>query len=302
MKESDASSLLLAGLDYFLEVAIFELGLSENTLDSYKRDLKDYISYLVKKEIRNYGEVNFPIILEYLIELQKRGLTTRSVARHLSALKGFHRFLYDEHITPTNPIEGIETPKLTKKLPNFLTEKEVEHILETARVYAKTNRERDLAILEMFYSCGLRVSELANLTLPDLILSEGLLRVKGKGRKVRIVPIGNLAIELLSSWLKVRNVKRTFSSAVFISKRGKPLSRVAIWRIVKQYATLAGLGDKVSPHTFRHSFATHLLSRGADLRTVQELLGHASISTTQIYTHVSVDRISEAHKVAHPRA
>lgn len=302
MEKNNIPNSLSAGLDYFLEAEIFEVGLSENTLDSYKRDLQDYIEYLSNRGIESFEEVNFSLILEYLIHLQKKGLSSRSVARHLSALKGFHKFLCEEQITKFNPTEGIETPKLIKKLPNFLTEREVEVILETARANAKNNRERDLAILELFYSCGLRVSELANLTLSDVILSEGMLRVRGKGRKVRIVPMGGIAIEVLNNWLKIRNLKKSCSTAIFISNRGKSLSRVAIWKIVKFYATLAGFGDKVSPHTFRHSFATHLLNRGADLRSVQELLGHASISTTQIYTHVSVDRISQAHKIAHPRA
>ncbi len=303
MNNGDASGTLLAGLDYFLEVAIFEIGLSENTIDSYKRDLRDYIRYLIEKGIDSFDKVDFRIVLEYLIHLQKRGLSSRSVARHLSALRGFHKFLYEETIAKTNPLEGIDAPKLTKRLPNFLTEGEVEKILECARSDSTNiNKERDLAILELFYSCGLRVSELANLTLPDVVLSERVLRIRGKGNKVRVVPIGNLGLELLMNWLKVRNAKRVSCSNVFISIRGKPISRISIWKIVKRYAVLVGLGDKVSPHTFRHSFATHLLNRGADLRAVQELLGHASISTTQIYTHVSVERISSAHKIAHPRA
>ena len=302
MKENEASSVLLGLLDHFLEVAIFEVGLSENTLDNYKRDLKDYILYLIERGVDSFSKVNFPLIIEYLIHLQKKGLSARSVARHLSALRGFHKFLYEEHITQNNPLEGVETPKLTKKLPTFLTEGEVEKILDCARKVSSPTKERDLAILELFYSCGLRVSELANLSLPDIILSERVLRIRGKGRKVRIVPIGNVAMELLSDWLNIRNAKKVTCSNVFVSVRGKPLSRVAVWHVVKRYATLAGLGDRVSPHTFRHSFATHLLNRGADLRAVQELLGHASISTTQIYTHVSVDRIFNAHKIAHPRA
>ncbi len=288
-------------IDYFLELAVFEWGLSENTLNTYRRNLNSYIQFVNEKNVEDLSKITPNLILEYLLSLQKKGISPRSIAQHLSTLRGFYKFLCNEQIINTNPIDGLDTPRLTKKLPHFLTEGEIEQIFRVAET-TKKNRERDLAILELFYSCGLRVSELSNITIHDLSLNEGILRVRGKGDKVRIIPVGNKAIERLNEWLRIREMGKVKSPAIFLSKTGKAMSRITLWRIIKHYAMLAGLSDRVTPHTLRHTFATHLLNRGADLRVVQELLGHSNISTTQIYTHVSVERITQAHKNAHPRA
>jgi len=301
MNPNEITSKFKPLVDYFLELAVFEWGLSENTLITYRRNLNSYILFISEKNIDDLTKINSHFILEYLLTLQKRGISARSLAQHLSSLRGFYKFLYDEQIIDKNPIDGLDTPRLSKKLPHFLTEGEIEQIFKVAETSPR-NKERDLAILELFYSCGLRVSELTHITIHDLSLNEGMLRVRGKGDKVRIVPIGNAAIEKIQNWLRLRETGKVKSPAVFLSKTGKPMSRVTLWRIIKHYAMLAGLSDRVTPHTLRHTFATHLLNRGADLRVVQELLGHSNISTTQIYTHVSVERITQAHKNAHPRA
>ncbi len=301
MNPNEITSKLKPLVDYFLELAVFEWGLSENTLITYRRNLNSYILFISEKNIDDLTKINSHFILEYLLTLQKRGISARSLAQHLSTLRGFYKFLYDEQIIDKNTIDGLDTPRLSKKLPHFLTEGEIEQIFKVAETSPR-NKERDLAILELFYSCGLRVSELTHITIHDLSLNEGMLRVRGKGDKVRIVPIGNVAIEKIQNWLRIRETGKVKSSAVFLSKTGKSMSRVTLWRIIKHYAMLAGLSDRVTPHTLRHTFATHLLNRGADLRVVQELLGHSNISTTQIYTHVSVERITQAHKNAHPRA
>lgn len=301
MNPNEITSKFKPLVDYFLELAVFEWGLSENTLTTYRRNLNSYILFISEKNIDDLTKINSHFILEYLLTLQKRGISARSLAQHLSSLRGFYKFLYDEQIIDKNPIDGLDTPRLSKKLPHFLTEGEIEQIFKVAETSPR-NKERDLAILELFYSCGLRVSELTHITIHDLSLNEGMLRVRGKGDKVRIVPIGNTAIEKVQNWLRIRETGKVKSPAVFLSKTGKPMSRITLWRIIKHYAMLAGLSDRVTPHTLRHTFATHLLNRGADLRVVQELLGHSNISTTQIYTHVSVERITQAHKNAHPRA
>lgn len=301
MNPNETNSKLKPLIDYFLELALFEWGLSENTLNTYRRNLNSYISFLLEKGIEDLSKVTTHLILEYLLTLQKKKISTRSLAQYLSTLRGFYKFLCEEQIIDKNPIEGLDTPRLSKKLPHFLTEGEIEQIFKVAETAPK-NKERDLALLELFYSCGLRVSEISNITIHDLSLNEGILRIRGKGDKVRVVPIGSRAIEKILNWFRIRETGKIKSPALFLSRSGKQMSRVTIWRIIKHYAMLAGLSDRVTPHTLRHTFATHLLNRGADLRVVQELLGHSNISTTQIYTHVSVERITQAHKNAHPRA
>lgn len=301
MNPNEINLKLKPFIDYFLELAVFEWGLSENTLNTYRRNLNSYISFLSEKEVDELSKVNTHLILEYLLLLQKKKISARSLAQHLSTLRGFYKFLCEEQIIDKNPIDGLDTPRLSKKLPHFLTEGEIEQIFKVAETTPR-NKERDLAILELFYSCGLRVSEISSITTHDLSINEGILRIRGKGDKVRIVPLGSRAIERIQDWFGMREMGKVKSPAVFLSKSGKQMSRVTLWRIIKHYAMLAGLSDKVTPHTLRHTFATHLLNRGADLRVVQELLGHSNISTTQIYTHVSVERITQAHKNAHPRA
>jgi len=240
-------------------------------------------------------------LIDHLIALRQRGLSPRSAARHLSAIRRFHVFLREERLVDSDVASDIETPRLVKPLPYVLSETEVEGLVAAVDI-AKPEGPRDAAILELFYSCGLRISELATLRMNDVDLSEGLARVHGKGAKVRIVPLGSQAIARLQGWLACRASWMLRDSTVFLSPRGRRMSRTSVWAVVKRYARAANIRQNVTPHMLRHSFATHLVDHGADLRAVQELLGHADISTTQIYTHVSRERLHKAHKEFHPRS
>lgn len=291
---------LSQALDRFLEAAIFEAGLSERTIAAYAADLRRYTEELEENTIESASEVRREDILDHLTTLRDTGLSPRSIARHLSAIRRFHHFLVEEQWTPTNPSSGFETPRMDRRLPHWLTEAEVERLLATPDATTPAGI-RDAAMLELFYSCGLRISELARLPMKDVHLGESELRVRGKGAKVRLVPLGRSAIERTHAWLEVRPGFKPRSAALFVSKRGGALSRTGLWRIVKRCAREAGIYKTVTPHMLRHSFATHLLDHGADLRSVQEMLGHSNITTTQIYTHVSTRRLSDAHKKFHPR-
>ena len=288
-------------IDRFLERGVFELGLAEASLEAYGADLTRYAAFLEATGCREPAGVTRDHVLAHLIALRKEGLSARSAARHLSAIRRFHAFLRDEGLAAHDPAEGLDAPRLMRALPDVLGEAEMERILAQADPATRLGA-RDGAILELFYSCGLRISELAGLRGRDCSLEEGLARVRGKGGKTRVVPMGRRAMARLEAWLAVRGAGVVRSDAVFLSSRGGPLSRVRLWQIVKHYARKAGLSKNVKPHTFRHTFATHLLDHGADLRAVQELLGHADISTTQVYTHVSTDRLQRTHRKCHPRA
>jgi integrase/recombinase XerD len=241
-------------------------------------------------------------VLDHLIALRKEErLTARSAARHLSAIRRFHAFLRGERITNTDPTEGFDAPRLTRALPHVLSSIEIERMLNMPD-QSKPEGVRDAAILELFYSCGLRISELAKLPLRDVSLEEGAVRVRGKGSKVRLVPLGTRAIEKVCAWVGVRNSGKMLDDTLFLGSRGNRMSRTSVWQVVKRYARAANIRQNVTPHMLRHSFATHLLDNGADLRAVQEMLGHSDIATTQIYTHVSADRLSKAHRAFHPRA
>jgi len=293
---------LSEALDRFLEIGVFESGLAEKTLSAYGADLGHYIDFLRRKSIASPGEVRREDILDHLIELRKEGLSTRSAARHLSAIRCFHKFLVDEHITDANPAAGFDPPHLLRALPRDVSPSNVERLLDAPDV-STPQGVRDAAILELFYSSGLRISELAGLPLRDAALQESSVRVRGKGSKVRIVPLGERAIHRIQAWLGVRETEfKVKDSTLFLSLRGRRMSRTSVWSVVKHYARLANIPHNVTPHMLRHSFATHLLDNGADLRAVQEMLGHADIATTQIYTHVSVERLSRAHKKFHPRS
>ena len=297
-----ASDALSDALDRFLEIGVFESGLAEKTLSAYAADLGRYIDFLHKKGIASPAQVRREDILDHLIELRKEGLSTRSAARHLSAIRRFHRFLVEERIADTNPAAGFDPPHLLRALPHDLSPSYVERLLDAPDASAPQG-VRDAAILELFYSSGLRISELAGLPLRDVALAEYSVRVRGKGSKVRVVPLGERAIQRIQAWLRVRETAyKIKDSTLFLSSRGRRMSRTSVWSVVKHYARLANVPHNVTPHMLRHSFATHLLDNGADLRAVQEMLGHADIATTQIYTHVSVERLSRAHKKFHPRA
>jgi len=290
-------------LDRYLEMAVFEAGLAEATLEAYGADLRRYVTFLAENGVQNVNDVVREDILDHLGGLIACGLQSRSLARHLSAVRRFHQFARDEGLAPLDPAEGIETPKLPRLLPHSLTADEVERLLAApASDEEELIAARDAAILELFYSCGLRISELANLPLNHIDLSESIVRVRGKGSKVRLVPLGGRALAAVQRWLPHRNAGVRKDDTLFLNRKGKRLSRGAVWKRVKHWVRAANIARNVTPHMLRHSFATHLLDHGADLRAVQELLGHADISTTQIYTHVSVARQQEAHRKYHPRA
>ncbi len=287
-------------IDRFLEAAVFESGLSEKTLSAYASDLRRYAATLHEAGIADIGGVTRDHILSHLTRLRDEGLKARSIARHLSAIRRLHKFALEERMAPLDPSAGFETPRLERRLPHWLSMEEVERLL-AAPDLGTTEGLRDAAILELFYSCGLRISELSALPMKDVNLAESELRIRGKGAKVRLAPIGTRAIQRVQAWLEVRPAYKPRSLSLFVSTRGSMINRVGIWRIVKRYAREAGIMQTVTPHMLRHSFATHLLDHGADLRSVQEMLGHSSITTTQIYTHVSTGRLAQAHRSFHPR-
>ncbi len=288
-------------LDQYMEVAVFELGLSDKTLSAYADDLARYLTQLEENGATSPGDILREDVMDHVIALHEAGLSPRSVTRHLSAIRGFHKFLCQERVTEKNPTDGFESPRLLRALPHVLSSEEVERLLDAPGL-ADEHYVRDTAILELFYSCGLRISELANLPLRDVSLEESAIRVRGKGTKVRLVPLGERAIARIQTWLPVRAQGKVQDDTLFLSPRGRRMGRTSVWKVVKHYARVANIKQNVTPHMLRHSFATHLLDNGADLRAVQEMLGHSDITTTQLYTHVSVERLSKAHKDFHPRA
>ncbi len=304
------SGLRAAGPDYmdelleqFYHYLGAERGLAPLTLESYAHDLQDFRQFLRSLKREAWEEANLEDFQRYLSSLQSRGLSARSRARRLSALRQFFRFLQREERLPTNPVELLDSPRLPLKLPQVLNEQEVEALL--AAVDASTPQgQRDAALLEVLYATGLRVSELVGLTIKQVDLRRGVVRPLGKGHKERLVPMVPQAVEKLKVYLKEGRpqlLKGKDSPFVFVNRRGSGLTRMGFWKILRGYARLAGLGH-LSPHTLRHSFATHLLARGANLRVLQLLLGHADLATTQIYTHLDAERLKSAHKKAHPRS
>jgi integrase/recombinase XerD len=291
-------------LQRFIEYLSVERGLAQNTLSAYASDLKKYCAFLAGEKRRSIQSVSREDITRFLLAQKDGGLEAPSIARLLVSIKVFHRFLARERLIREDVTHVLSLPKLWKRLPKTLSQREVETILGKPNTRNLAGL-RDRAILELLYGCGVRVSELVGLKREDLNLDSGFLRCMGKGGKERIVPIGRMAREAIERYLKRLASSKSVSlrDAVFVAmKRGTRLTRQAVWTIVRRYAKLSKLGKKVTPHSFRHSFATHLLEGGADLRVVQELLGHADISTTQIYTHVSRDRLKAVHEEFHPRA
>jgi len=280
-----------------------EKGLSTNSLLAYSQDLRKYIQALKKLEIEDPKKISRKTITDFLFTLRKT-MSIRSISRFLSTVKSFHKFLLREKITSEDPSDLIELPKVDKKIPNFLSLEEVSKILKSPNL-KKNQGQRDRAILELMYATGLRVSELVCLKGPDLNLDVGFIKCKGKGSKERIVPLGKPAQHFLENYMLTARPKlsgKRESPFIFLAQGGRPLSRQSVWKMIKHEVSRTGVKKKVSPHTLRHSFATHLLERGADLRSVQEMLGHTSISTTQIYTHVNESRLKKIHQEFHPRA
>ena len=290
-------------LDAFLSYARVERGLSRNTVESYGRDLTSFGQFLDSAKIRDFETVDLGVVSEWLQSLAARGLSPRSAARHLSALRGLMRFLLQENQVRRDPTRLAARPRLGRRLPKPLPLEQVLALIDAPDV-DKPRGLRDRAMLSLMYSSGLRVSELIQLKLRDIDLARGVLTAFGKGGKRRMVPIGEVALGHLEAHLAAQPAPRRGSSngLVFHSPRGTPWTRQMVWKLVGRYARSAGLPGRVHPHRLRHSFATHLLAGGADLRTVQTFLGHSDIVTTEIYTHVSSDRVAEQYRKSHPRA
>ena len=336
-KESEEGSAFLTLVREFINYLSVEKGLAKNTLLAYETDLKKYTAFLATKKLRHPNQVNRSYITEFLFHEKERKQEASSIARALVAVKLFHRFLLHEGILQEDVTSVLESPKLWKHLPSFLTLEEVERMLSQPNP-RRTIGIRDRAILELLYATGMRVSELVSLKNEDLNLDSGFLKCTGKGGKERIIPLGRKAKEAIEHYREKvsrlgikrdelfvsfhRSARLTaedtpsklgVSEAVPVrgfrpragggdAKQSRPLTRQAVWQMIRKYARETRIRKHITPHTFRHSFATHLLERGADLRVVQELLGHADISTTQIYTHVTRDRLKSVHARFHPRA
>jgi integrase/recombinase XerD len=286
----------------FTDYLAVERGLSKNTLESYGRDLSKYAEYLKKNGINNLDRVKRPDIQDFMMGLKDGKLNASSIARNLVAIKVFHRYLTSQRLLKEDVTSVIETPKLWKTLPDVLDLKEVEAILDSPYTRLKQGL-RDKAALELMYATGMRVSELVNLKLTDLHMDMGFVRCLGKGQKERVIPVGNKAKEALRKYLekaRPKFLKKGESPALFLTRLGKPMSRQTFWMVIKHYVRDARIKKRVTPHTLRHSFATHLLQNGADLRIVQELLGHTNISTTQIYTHINKERLKQIHQKFRP--
>ncbi len=291
-------------LESFLDYISLERGLSINTRKAYADDIKQFLDSLAQKGVSSLNQVSRKQILDHLMAMKARGMSTNSISRHLVSIKVFFRYLQQEGLLDRNVTDTMDSPRLWKILPDTLSEKEVDLLL-AAPDMRKPLGVRDRAILELFYASGLRVSELAGLQLPDLHTDDGYIRVIGKGRKERVIPVAGESIRLLNRYLEeVRPLlcENPHLQNVFVSKRETALCRQRLWQIIKKYTKDAGIMKNVTPHTLRHSFASHLLDNGAPLRVIQEMLGHADIATTQIYTHVNPARLKSIHQQFHPRA
>lgn len=287
---------------HYLQV---ERGLSDNTIVSYRRDLEQYLDFLAENQITNWESVDRFFIMSFLKKLTVEKKSSATITRMVSSLRKFHQFLRQERYTDNDPMQHIETPKKAQKLPKTLSIPEIERLIEAPNTSNKYGI-RDRAILEVMYATGLRVTELISLKLDDLHLSLGLIQTIGKGDKERIIPLGDLAIKWIQIYLDDSRPKLARKgqdvTALFLNHHGRGFSRQGIWKNLKAYVVDAKIEKEVTPHTLRHSFATHLLENGADLRIVQELLGHADISTTQIYTHITKQRMADVYKDYFPRA
>jgi len=290
-------------LDHYLNYLAVERGLANNTLDAYGRDLARYLDYLESQKIVALENISASIVLRFLSHLKNAGLSPRSRARALAALRTFHKFLVREKITKDNPTDQVVSPKSLTALPHTLAPLDVESLLSSPKGESAL-AWRDRAMLEIIYATGLRVSELVSLKLSDLQMDVGYLTAFGKRSKQRIVPLGETAIAALQEYLQNGRPgleKQKGSHFLFLNRSGEGLTRQGFWKIIKRRALEAGISQSITPHTMRHSFATHLLENGADLRSVQAMLGHADISTTQIYTHVTRERLRKMHAEHHPR-
>ena len=290
-------------VDQYLNYILIEKGLSDKTVESYSIDLTRFLEFLEKNSVYNLSETDTPIILRYLIALRNAGLSARSRARHLVTLRGFYRFLAHEGMIEHDPVRIIDLPKAGLRLPDVLSIQEIKDLLSLADG-SKPQGARDAAMIELLYAAGLRVSELIGIKLQDISLEAGFVRVFGKGSKERVVPIGLYAKERIDHYIvnaRPQLLKKRINHFLFVTRLGKPMTRQGFWKLLKRYVLKAGINKNITPHTLRHSFASHLLEGGADLRSVQLMLGHIDISTTQIYTHVAREHLKKMHEKFHPR-
>ncbi len=285
-------------IDKFINYLKIEKNASHHTIINYKIDLKAFSSFLGEADINS---VDHLALRRFLAELRGKNYSKRTIARKLASLRSFFRFLYREGHIKSNPVTAISSPKLDKKLPKFLDVGKVTKLILSPDVKTESGL-RDRAILETLYSCGIRVSELVGLDMDDVDFISGVIKVLGKGRKERMVPIGDMALDSIRKYAEGRGARAKDKKAVFLNSRGSRLTDRSVRRVVDKYIHACSIEEKISPHSLRHSFATHLLDRGADLRSVQELLGHMNLSTTQIYTHVTMERLKNVYDKAHPRA
>ncbi|WP_078553155.1 site-specific tyrosine recombinase XerD [Bacillus alkalicellulosilyticus] len=289
----------------FIHYVVVERGLADNTIQSYRRDLQQYTKYQKEVEVNSHiDEIDRTCILNYLYFLKDQGKADTTIARNIASIRAFHQFLLREKKADKDPTVHIEIPKSAKRLPKVLSTEEVEALLEVPHGTDPFSI-RNKAMLELLYATGMRVSELCQLELQDVHMTMGFIRCIGKGNKERIIPLGSLANQSMKVYLenaRPRMLKKRSHQKVFVNHIGNPLSRQGFWKILKALAKKAKIEKELTPHTLRHSFATHLLENGADLRAVQEMLGHADISTTQIYTHVTKTRLKDVYAQFHPRA
>jgi integrase/recombinase XerD len=290
-------------VDQYIQFLTIEKGLASNTIESYHMDLRRFMDFLEYNGIKNISESDTTVLLKYIIEMRKEGLSARSRARHIVTLRGFFRFLVKEKILASDPTEIIDLPKTGLHLPDFLSVEDIGSLLKMPDTRTPKG-VRDASMLELLYAAGLRVSELISIQLGTVYLEAGFVRVLGKGSKERVVPIGGFARESLETYIQTSRpllLKNTQSKYLFVARAGKPMTRQGFWKLLKKYAREAGIEKKITPHSIRHSFASHLLEGGADLRSVQIMLGHSDISTTQIYTHVAHEHLVNMHRKYHPR-
>ncbi|MDZ7331124.1 MAG: site-specific tyrosine recombinase XerD [candidate division KSB1 bacterium] len=290
-------------LDDFITFLTVERNLAANTISAYASDLVKYIDFLSRRGIERLNDVKPADVVAYITQLHNGDLSTFTIARNLSALRMFHRFLVTENLTDSDPTDSMSSPRLAKRLPQVLDQAEVARLIEQADTSTVLGL-RDRALLEFAYATGVRVSELISVKLHDLMLDDQLVQVVGKGSRVRLIPIGEQAIAAVMHYLQGSRpmlLKNENESTLFLNQRGKGLTRMGFWKILRKYVLQAGITRPVSPHTLRHSFATHLIEGGADLRAVQEMLGHVNIATTQIYMHLDREYLKEVHRTFHPR-
>jgi len=290
-------------IDMFLSYLSAERNLSRNTVSAYRADLLAYTDFIATRNIDTLSKTSRGEVTAFMLEQKAKGISPNSIARRLAAIKTFYRFLVRERILKNDPTSLIDTPKLWKRVPETLSLNEVDALLAQPNI-RDAQGMRDKAILETFYATGMRVSEVCGLKAENVNSEVGFLRCIGKGNKERIIPLGKKAIAAISRYTRISRpklLKKKECEFLFVNRSGKKISRQSLWKLIKKYARSAGIKKPIKPHILRHSFATHLLERGADLRSVQEMLGHSNISTTQIYTHINKDRLKAIHRSFHPR-